>query len=119
MTITDITKGKCPRCREGEMFHHPPYNYMKFYEMRDKCPVCEQTFHPEPGFYFGAMYVSYSFSVAWVLGVCLILLLLGEFNLVTAGVIITVGILLLLPFMFQYSRILFLYGFGGIKRRHN
>ncbi|MGK7390433.1 MAG: DUF983 domain-containing protein [Candidatus Cyclobacteriaceae bacterium M2_1C_046] len=85
--------------------------------MNDQCPVCHQTFHPEPGFYFGAMYVSYAFSVAWVMGVCLILMVTGTFTLVRSAVIIGVGVVFLLPFMFQYSRILYLYGVGGIKRR--
>lgn len=117
MILKDIAQGKCPRCRNGEMFEAPPYNYLKFHKMHDQCPVCHQTFHPEPGFYFGAMYVSYAFSVAWVLGVSLILVATDTFTLVRASVIIGLGVILLLPFMFQYSRILFLYGFGGIKRR--
>lgn len=117
MTSSDILKGKCPRCRKGDLFQAPPYNYKSFYKMNDSCKICNQTFHPEPGFYFGAMYVSYAFSVAWVLSVSLILIITGTFNLVLVSVIISVGIIILLPFMFQYSRILYLYGFGGIKRR--
>jgi len=34
--------------------------------MPDKCPVCGQDFVIEPGFYFGATYVSYAFNVAWL-----------------------------------------------------
>lgn len=30
--------------------------------MNEKCPVCEQNFEPEPGFYFGAMFLSYIVS---------------------------------------------------------
>lgn len=117
MTFSDILKGKCPRCRKGDMFRVPPYDYLNFYKMHDQCPVCHQTFHPEPGFYFGAMYVSYAFSVIWVLGVSLILLVTNTFSLERVSIIIGIGIILLLPFIFQYSRILYLYGIGGIKRR--
>lgn len=111
-----VLKGKCPRCRKGDIFPHPPFNYLKFYKMHENCPECGQTFHPEPGFYFGAMYISYAFSVAWVFTVAFILLIADAFSLIKAGIIILVGVVLLLPFFFQYSRILYLYGFGGIRR---
>lgn len=115
--MTDILKGRCPRCRKGKIFKHPPYNYFSFHKMNEECPKCGQTFHPEPGFYFGAMYVSYSFSVAWVLAVCFALLILDAFTLINAASIILGGIILIFPFIFQYSRILFLYGFGGIRKK--
>lgn len=111
-----ILKRKCPRCREGRIFKHSPLNYLKFYEMYENCPNCGQTFHPEPGFYFGAMYVSYAFSVALVLGICLFLLAIDSFTLVMGAVLISFSIIFLLPFIFQYSRILYLYGFGGIRK---
>ena len=114
--MTDILKGKCPRCRKGEIFQSSPFNFLKFHKMHEHCPVCHQTFHPEPGFYFGAMYISYAFSVAWVMAVCLILFITDTFSLVRASVIVSVGIILLLPIFFQFSRILFLYGFGGIRK---
>ena len=34
--------------------------------MPRSCPVCKQRFEPEPGFYFGAMFLSYIIS-AWML----------------------------------------------------
>lgn len=111
-----ILKGKCPRCREGKIFKHSPFNYLKFYDMNKNCPNCGQTFHPEPGFYFGAMYISYGFSVALVLGIYLFLIAIDAFSLVMAAVLVSISIILLLPFIFQYSRILYLYGFGGIRR---
>ena len=32
--------------------------------MNDHCPVCQQSFNPEPGFYFGSSYISYALTVA-------------------------------------------------------
>ena len=35
--------------------------------MHHECPVCKEDFNREPGFYFGAAYVSYALTVAlWV-----------------------------------------------------
>ena len=56
---------KCPRCRQGDIFHSP----MKFtnpISMPDRCEKCNQKIEPEPGFYFGAMFLSYIFS-GWYL----------------------------------------------------
>lgn len=32
--------------------------------MPDHCPVCQQTYMPEPGFWYGAMFISYIW-MAW------------------------------------------------------
>ncbi|MFT7032909.1 MAG: hypothetical protein ACJA2S_001410 [Cyclobacteriaceae bacterium] len=32
--------------------------------MYKKCTVCNLTFEPEPGFYYGAMFISYAISMA-------------------------------------------------------
>lgn len=36
--------------------------------MNKQCPVCGQKFEPEPGFYFGAMFISYIFLAFFSLG---------------------------------------------------
>jgi len=36
--------------------------------MNKKCSVCGQKFEPEPGFYFGAMFISYIFLAFFSLG---------------------------------------------------
>jgi hypothetical protein len=45
--------------------------------MPKNCPVCGQRFEPEPGFYYGAMFLSYIISAFFFLGVigaCIIFL---------------------------------------------
>lgn len=34
----------------------------KFMKMNEKCFCCGQSFMPEPGYYFGAMFVSYGLN---------------------------------------------------------
>jgi hypothetical protein len=41
-----------------------PWNLKQTMKMNDICPVCDQHFNPEPGFYFGSSYVSYALTVA-------------------------------------------------------
>ena len=53
---------KCPRCREGNMFEKPIFSFKKLFTMYDFCPHCGQKYSLEPGFYYGAMFVSYVLS---------------------------------------------------------
>jgi uncharacterized protein (DUF983 family) len=106
---------KCPRCRQGNLFKTSAYKLSKFYKMNERCGVCNQTFEPEPGFYVGAMFVSYALVVA--LSIISFLSLYFTFRPPFATYLIVIMVLnvLLLPFIFRYSRILFLFGFGGIR----
>ena len=51
---------KCPRCHEGNLFD----SKIGLFEMPKRCPSCNQNYMPEPGFYYGAMFISYIFT-AW------------------------------------------------------
>jgi uncharacterized protein (DUF983 family) len=59
--IGSILAKKCPRCRESKLFSEP-LMLNKPLEMPERCPVCGQSFMPEPGFYYGAMFISYILS---------------------------------------------------------
>lgn len=62
--LYSILTFKCPHCQEGQFFVSHPYYLPKTGETLKECPVCSQNYSPEPGFYFGAMYVSYALGVA-------------------------------------------------------
>lgn len=57
---------KCPRCMEGNQY--PTFSFPTAFKMEDKCSHCEQTYLPEPGFYYGAMFISYILSGFYSLG---------------------------------------------------
>ena len=101
---------KCPRCNEGDLF--PPgtfYSPSRFSDMYKSCPCCGQTYEPEPGFYYGAMYVSFAISTAIFLGVLFVLYFLVEeitFTMVLISIlVIVIG---LLPVTFRLSRSMWL-----------
>lgn len=82
------------------------------------CPSCGVRLEPEPGFYQGAMYVGYAFTVAMLVIIGIILYFLGDpSEWVYIGVIIGIMILLA-PLNYRYSRIVYLYLFGGIEYDH-
>ena len=59
---------KCPRCRRGPMFKESnPFKSLKLshiFNMHDNCPVCNQKYDLEQGFWYGTGYVSYALAVA-------------------------------------------------------
>lgn len=110
-----LLHGKCPRCREGSIFTYPASNLAKFNVMNPTCPSCGVRLEPEPGFYQGAMYVGYAFTVAVLVIMGIIIYFLGDpSEWVYIGVIIGIMILLI-PLNYRYSRIVYLFFFGGIR----
>ncbi|WP_223650846.1 DUF983 domain-containing protein [Hymenobacter psoromatis] len=107
---------RCPRCHRGKLFSYPATNITKFMDMPDVCPVCSQTFEPEPGFYFGAMYISFGFAVA-IFAVCGVGLyyLAGDPDVWVYVVAVAVVTLVTTPLTFRYSRAVMLYLFGGTR----
>lgn len=114
--VSALANGKCPRCREGKMFTFPITHPTKFNRMNERCLHCGAMLQPEPGFYQGAMYVGYAFTVAviFVLSFTLYYLFDDPPDGVYIGTIIGASILLA-PLNYRYSRIVYLHAFGGIK----
>ncbi|MCY7409855.1 MAG: DUF983 domain-containing protein [Chitinophagales bacterium] len=76
--------------------------------MPEHCPVCNQNYFPEVGFYWGAMYVSYFLTVGFsAINVVLIGLLFGWnlWYLVFGNAAI---LLLSNPIFYRYARVLWL-----------
>jgi uncharacterized protein (DUF983 family) len=74
-TLGSILRQRCPRCRKGRIF---PYSIFRgLPKMHERCPVCDLRFEREPGYFLGAMYISYG------LGVMTIAALAAGFWLVT------------------------------------
>lgn len=106
---------KCPRCRKGEMFTSVWYNLLRFHVMNKTCAYCGVSFHPEPGFYQGAMYVSYGFTVLVTVFVFGLVSLLKIHSFWFPIVSLVTIMFLLVPVNYRYSRVIYLYLFGGIK----
>jgi len=110
-----LLRGKCPRCREGHIFMYPISRISKFNIMNEICPHCGVRLEPEPGFFQGAMYVGYAFTVAVLVILGIAIYVAGDpSEWVYIGTIIAVMVFLV-PFNYRYSRIFYLLLFGGIK----
>ncbi len=111
-----VFTGRCPHCREGKIFKHDSLLPGRFSVLNEYCPNCGVQFEQEPGFFFGAMYVQYAFSVAIVVTVGLGLYhLFGNPEMwVYLTAIITIN-LLTVPITFRLSKVLYLFLFGPIS----
>ncbi|AYA38996.1 DUF983 domain-containing protein [Hymenobacter oligotrophus] len=86
--------------------------------MPEACPVCKQAYEPEPGFYWGAMYFSYGFTVAIFVISGVLLYYLANDPPLWVYISVVGGVALLsTPVVFRYSRALMLYLFGGVESR--
>ena len=110
-----LLSAKCPACREGDIFKFPLSRLTHFADMHSQCPVCGAGFEPEPGFYFGSMFITYAFNVVIVIvsGVTLYYFWdLPEWVFLVLVATLAVGAM---PFSFRMSRTLWLYWFGGLR----
>lgn len=107
---------KCPRCHTGPLFTHSAWHLSRFTEMPEACPVCGQRYEVEPGFFWGAMYISFAFSTAIMLVVGFsVYYLLHDPDTWVYIVCVAVAALLLMPLSLRYSRTLLIYLFAGIR----
>ncbi len=75
----NILLKKCPRCQRGDLFTIP-LEFTSPLSMPKKCPVCFQDYEPEPGFYYGAMFISYILSSFVFLGLAAVCIIFLDFS---------------------------------------
>lgn len=114
--LYSIFNKKCPRCHEGDLFvsENP---FVKTTEMHKYCSSCGLKYEKEPGYFYGAMYVTYMLNIA-----LFVTLLVGYFLfledwldwriLMGAYVIITA---ILVPFYLRLSRVIWLNFWQGYE----
>jgi uncharacterized protein (DUF983 family) len=107
--LYSIASNKCPHCHEGNFFTFSnPYKLERFMEMNQRCGVCNEDFRREPGYYFGAMYVSYALTVG--LGVLLYLLMCVGFSATVTQYFVSFIVLLivLIPIFYRTARLIWI-----------
>lgn len=95
-----ILEQRCPVCLAGPMFSG-------LIEMNDRCPVCGHRFMREPGFFQGAMYVSYVLAMAQLLVLALLAnrWIAPHLGRTAAWAAAVIAQLLLVPVLYRYSRV--------------
>ncbi|EAZ81440.1 hypothetical protein ALPR1_20428 [Algoriphagus machipongonensis] len=101
-----ISTCTCPKCHQGRIFQKMDLKKpATLFEMNPKCDYCQQSFEPEPGYYFGAMFISYALNTALFISVWLGLeIFYPEYSLGLLLTLIVISAIILLPFFFRVSR---------------
>lgn len=90
------------------MFKEAMYS-TKFADMHQSCPCCGQSFEPEPGYYYGAMYVSFAFNVAiFLVSLFILYQFVEEVTMAMMMGIVVVVVVGFLPVIFRLSRSLWI-----------
>ena len=77
--------------------------------MNTACPVCGLVFDRESGYFAGAMVLSYALAVPILAAMVVALILVGGLDAVVALIMGNTAYLVLVPFIFRYSRVLWLH----------
>lgn len=98
-SIKAMWNNKCPKCRHGSIFT-VPLNISEPLDMPKECKYCGQVTEPEPGFYYGAMFMSYIISSWFFLLPNLLLVFYFKWSLeASMGFTIVLGIFTYLKFL--------------------
>lgn len=106
--IIETVTEKCPKCGTGNTFKKNN-RLFKIPQMHPNCPSCGFKFEREPGYFIGAMYVSYGLAV--LLGIVTFLscsLMLPFVSIATKTGITLFAILLFSKTNFKWSRLIYL-----------
>ena len=107
--IYSVVKNKCPHCGKGDFFvPGGMFRFSTFDKMNKCCSECGMNFRQEPGFYFGAAIMSYILQAVLLLLTYLVFQLLGEIPFWYFLGVFSSLLILLLPFTFRISRLLWI-----------
>ena len=100
---------------EGDLFiNKNPYSSKGMFDMPAKCPVCGQDFQIEPGFYLGAMWVSYPIVIALIIAFIALAHFVLGLHMLASFLFATVLLILLCPPLIRYSRAIYLNIFAEV-----
>jgi uncharacterized protein (DUF983 family) len=109
-----VVRMKCPHCGKGHLFENESsLSFSKLGQVKSECLECGTNFNPEPGFYFGAAYVSWALTVAMWVAILVALKTFNAFGFIEFGFLthpktfLFTGIgftIVLFPYLFKLSR---------------
>jgi uncharacterized protein (DUF983 family) len=99
--LSAILKGLCPACHRGPVLHY-------VFGIHDRCSVCNYNFKPEPGFYLGAMMVSFLLAAMLIIPPLIVLKVLNV-EMIVLMVFPFVEFLFVGPLLVVYSRLFWLH----------
>jgi uncharacterized protein (DUF983 family) len=106
-TLISMLRQLCPRCRSGGIFRSSIY--LGFPGMHDRCPNCGLLFNREPGYFLGAMYVSYGLALVIIAALGAVLWAVTSWRVDKIAIWAVVLFLPFAPMLTLLSRVLWIY----------
>ena len=107
VSLGAMLAGRCPRCHKGPIFQ--PIGRAPL-TMKPICPVCGLKFEREPGYFLGAMYISYPLSII-VIGLATLVIhwLWPDLRLDYAVMWSVLPLVVCVPAIVRWSRVLWMH----------
>jgi uncharacterized protein (DUF983 family) len=93
---------KCPTCFQGAVFRGS-------ISMHERCSQCGTRFEREQGYFMGAMYFAHALAMGILAGLTLLGWRLGVGSLKLCFLLATIVLLLSVPAIFRYSRVMWMH----------
>jgi uncharacterized protein (DUF983 family) len=109
--VLRVFQEKCPHCGEGHVFEKNT-GVFKMPVMNERCSECDYRFNREPGYFIGAMYLSYGLAILQgILAFVFFSFLLPNMTIEWVVVAVTLPMFIMAKKNFKWSRILYIHIF--------
>jgi len=99
---------KCPKCHEGRLFETGSFSFQKPFDMYENCPNCGFNYWPEPGYYYGAMFLSYIISGWFCIGFILFFHWVLDWSTAASFALLIGFLSIIFVWFFRFSRSLWI-----------
>ncbi|HSH65037.1 MAG TPA: DUF983 domain-containing protein [Bacteroidia bacterium] len=107
--LYSVLRNRCPKCHQTNVFKTSnAFNLKQFDKMNESCSCCGETYEKEPGYFFGAMYVSYALMAGWFIITWAIDSFFIKSETWQYLTFVIISIVLFMPLTFRISRLLWL-----------
>ncbi|MCE3229063.1 MAG: hypothetical protein K0S32_3614 [Bacteroidetes bacterium] len=111
--ILNVWKEKCPHCKNSDVFEKRKH-FFAMPEMKSHCSSCGYQFDREPGYFIGAMYISYGLAVfQGIVTFLLFALVFPEISTIWRVIAVIFAITLFSLKNYKLSRIIYIHIFPG------
>ncbi len=117
--VYSVVANKCPHCHKGKVFeNNNPYSFNNGLKMKTTCSECSLKYEREPGFFYGALYVSYAFSSGIFITLYLLDAIWIHMNTTLLLTLVVSGIIGLYPFSFRWGKAMWLNFFVRYDKKY-
>ncbi|MGZ3865351.1 MAG: hypothetical protein ACXVJI_23315 [Mucilaginibacter sp.] len=110
-SLKGMLQGKCPHCGKGYVFIKGE-KLLQMPVMHEHCQECNYQFDREPGYFLGAMYLSYGFAVIQAITIFLLVhFLFPALATIWTPVFIMLVILIFAKTNYKLSRVMYIHIF--------